>query len=51
MKIILKIIKIIIVALMVWISITTFIQAIKQPRMTNTELLLNIPNSFILNFK
>lgn len=34
-----------------WLNVTTLIQAIKCPSMTQTEIFLNIPNSFILNFK
>lgn len=35
---------------MVWTSISLTIQRFKCPTMTETELFLNIPKSFILNF-
>lgn len=35
----------------VWGGITNFAQAIINPKMTQTELLLHLPKSFILDFK
>jgi hypothetical protein len=34
-----------------WMSISVFIQAFKCPEMTQTQLFLHIPQSFVLNFK
>ena len=34
-----------------WLGATSFMQRIRCPRMTGTEIFLNIPNSFILDFK
>lgn len=45
------ILKVFIIAIMLWFGITITIQAFICPEMTNTELILNSPNSFILNFK
>ena len=39
------------VCLVIWVSITSFYQAVMSPEMTQMEVFLNIPNSFILNFK
>lgn len=35
----------------VWISISSTICAFKNPELTQTQLLLRIPQSFILNFE
>ena len=40
-----------VITLLMWISITTIIQAVKCSKMTQTELVLNIPNSCLLIFK
>lgn len=36
--------------LVLWLSATMLINAFKNPKKTNTELFLDIPKSFILNF-
>jgi len=51
MKTIKKYIKIIVIGLFLWVSITCVCQSFINPSMTQTEVFLNIPNSFILNFK
>jgi len=33
-----------------WVSLTTLIQRFSNPHLTETELFLNIPKSFILDF-
>lgn len=48
---ILTIIGIILVLLLLWIGITSTIAGFKNPKLTQTELLLKIPKSFILNFE
>jgi len=40
-----------IMIIMLWVAITTTIQRFKNTEMTETELFLNIPDSFILNWK
>jgi len=35
----------------IWIGVTTSIDGFMHPRKTETELFLDIPKSFILNFK
>jgi hypothetical protein len=40
-----------IAALIMWISISTFIQRVKCPKMTETELFLRIPQSFLANWQ
>ena len=42
--------KIICCIILLWISITSTICAFKNPEMTETQLFLYIPKSFILNF-
>lgn len=37
----------ILVMILFWIAISTIIQRLRCPAMTETELLLNLPNSFI----
>ncbi len=37
--------------LILWGIVTTFIQAIKHPNLTQTELLLKVPKSFVCNFE
>lgn len=51
MKHLKDIIYIAIITLLLWVSITTIIQAFKCSKMTQTELFLNIPNSCLLIFK
>ncbi len=46
-----NIILCIITVVVLWLSITTTIQAFKCPSMTQTELFLNIPKTMVLNFK
>jgi len=45
------VLKIIFIICTLWISITSSIQRVKNPRLTETELFLLIPNNFILSFK
>ena len=40
-----------IIILIIWLPITSIIQAFKCAEMTQTELFLHIPNSYILDFK
>ena len=44
-------IYVILVSLLLWTTITTVIVRFKNPKLTETELFLRIPKSFILNFK
>jgi hypothetical protein len=46
-----KIIKVILLVILVWMAITNIIQAFKNPKMTNTELFLHIPKSIVLNYE
>ncbi|MEY3501220.1 MAG: hypothetical protein RL308_2893 [Bacteroidota bacterium] len=46
-----EIIAFIVIAINLWIACSGIIQAFKCPKMTQTELFLNIPNSFICNWK
>lgn len=39
------------IIILVWVSITNMIQAFACPKMTRTELFLNIPKCAILNFE
>lgn len=45
------IIGIILVLLLLWIGVTSIIARFKNPKLTETELFLRIPKSFILNFE
>lgn len=36
---------------LLWLSISILITAFKCPKMTNTELIINAPNSFMLDFE
>ena len=45
-----KIIKSILVLLFIWMAITTIIQRFKCQKLTETELFIRIPNSFILDW-
>lgn len=45
------IIGIILVLLLLWIGVTSIIAGFKNPKLTETELFLRIPKSFVLNFK
>lgn len=52
-KYILKIrlaINIILISALVWISISTMVQAFLCPKMSQTELFLRIPKSFVCNW-
>jgi len=40
----------IIIIITLWMAITTYIQAFSCPKMTHTEIFINIPKSFVLNF-
>ena len=44
-------IYVILVSLLLWTTITTVIVRFKNPELTETELFLRIPKSFILNFE
>jgi len=46
-----KFVYYLIIVVLMWISITTTIQAFKCQKLTRTELFLNIPNSAILNWE
>lgn len=48
---IITIIGIILVLLLLWIGVTSTIAGFKNPKLTQTELFLKIPKSFILDFK
>lgn len=41
---------ILILLIVLWISVTTSIQRFKNPQLTETELFLKIPDSFLLKF-
>jgi hypothetical protein len=43
--------EIIVISVMMWIMTTNVIQAFKCPEMSQTELFIHLPKSFILNFK
>jgi len=45
------ILKIIFIICALWVSVTSGIQRVKNPRLTETELFLLIPKNFILSFK
>lgn len=51
MKKIKQILIYLMISFFVWMGISNVIQAIKCPKMTQTQLLINIPNSFIGNWK
>ena len=40
----------ILLSLFMWVFVTNIIQTLKCPRMTQTELFLSIPNSFLLRW-
>lgn len=40
-----------IVLTFLWLSVSNIIQAFKCSKMTQTELLINLPNSFLGNWK
>ena len=42
---------IIMIPLFSWVSISTVIQMVKCPKMTQTELFMHIPNSFVCEWK
>jgi hypothetical protein len=46
-----KIVYIIAIIVLLWISISTSIQRFKCVKLTQTELFLMIPDSFVCNFK
>ena len=46
-----NIIWFILVLLLLWIGVTSTIAAFKNPKLTETELFLRIPKSFILNYE
>jgi len=41
----------VLVAVFLWVSISNIIQSFKCPKMTQTELLLHIPKSFVCDWK
>lgn len=40
-----------IIIILLWVGVTTIIQMFKCPELTQTEIFLNIPKSFMLNWK
>lgn len=48
---IINIIWLILVLLLLWIAVTSTIDRFKNPKLTETEILLRTPKSFILDFK
>ena len=46
-----KIILYLITIVLLWIVVTNFIQAIKCTKMTQIQLFLHLPKSFMLNFE
>jgi len=46
-----EILHIIFAICVLWVAITSWVQAFKCPSMTQTQLFLNIPHSVILDFK
>ncbi len=51
MKKALELLRIIVIIFGVWVSLTTLIQGLLHPKLTQTELFLLIPKSAMLNFK
>jgi len=51
MKNIKDILKIILICVSLWVSISSIIQAFKCHEMTQTELFLHIPESFVCDWK
>jgi len=43
-------IGVIVLAVLLWISLTSLFQSMWCPEMTQTEIFLNIPNSVLLKF-
>jgi len=41
----------VLVAVFLWVSITNIIQSFKCPKMTQTELLIHIPKSFVCDWQ
>ena len=41
----------VLVAMFLWVSISNVIQAIKCPKMSQTELFIHMPKSFVLDWK
>ncbi len=41
----------VLVAVFLWVSISNIIQSFKCPKMTQTELLLHIPKSFVFDWQ
>lgn len=48
---IINIIWFILVLLLLWTAVTYSIAGFKNPKLTQTELFLRIPKSFVLNFE
>lgn len=46
-----KILRILGIIILLWISITNIIQSFKCDSMTSTQLFKRLPQSFVLNFK
>ena len=46
-----KIAYYIVISSFAWVSISCVIQRLKCPKMTETEILMNLPNSFIGDWK
>jgi len=49
-KNIIKAIRIILIVLLSWVALSSFIQRYKCPAMTETQLFFNIPKSFICDW-
>lgn len=41
----------VLVGVLMWVSVSTMIQALKCPDMTQTQLFLHIPKSFVCDWK
>lgn len=50
-KEIINIIYIIFCISFVWLSLTSMVQSFKNPKLTQTEVFLLIPHTFVLDFK
>jgi hypothetical protein len=50
-KVLIEIYIILFLMIILWTSVTCIIQRFKCPQMTETQLFINIPNSFMTNWK
>jgi len=48
---IVNIVQIVIVAVLLWVTISTMIQGFKCPQITGTQLFLHIPKSFVCDWQ